>query len=148
MNKPYPPIHIQELLQAIGFYSDGFCAGHCEHAPLRESNPELNSILESWHDRYYTSPEVSVEYQRGDISDYLAGEPALDWRAVAIDLTSSIQAYNPEAWIQASGPTDLPKYLGFEALWFEERIIPSVNRFYDVMEAYSDDSSSVEPDPF
>ena len=46
----------------MGFYSDGFCSGHCEHAPLRTSNPELNSQIEAWHDKYYSYPVTPIEY--------------------------------------------------------------------------------------
>jgi hypothetical protein len=60
--KPYPDKTTQEILMLIGFYSDGFCSGHCEHAPLRKSNPELNLQIEAWHDKYYSYPTTPIEY--------------------------------------------------------------------------------------
>jgi hypothetical protein len=46
----------------MGFYSDGFCSGHCEHAPMRIANPELNSMIEAWHDKYYNYPTEPLAY--------------------------------------------------------------------------------------
>ena len=60
--KPYPPKTLQQIFMLMGFYSDGFCSGHCEHAPLRKSNPELNSQIEAWHDKYYSYPTTPIEY--------------------------------------------------------------------------------------
>lgn len=144
MSKPYPPIHIQELLESIGFYSSGFCAGHCEHAPLRESNPELNKAIESWHDKYYSSPTLPARHQAIDVSDYLTGEPVADWRAIAFDLVNTVQTFDPEAWLMESG-TELPKFLMRQVKWLEDTVVPALNRFYDVLESYSDDSESADP---
>jgi hypothetical protein len=60
--KPYPPKALQQIFMLMGFYSDGFCSGHCEHAPMRTSNPELNLQLEAWHDKYYSYPTTPIEY--------------------------------------------------------------------------------------
>ena len=75
--KPYPPNHVHELLVAIGFYSDGFCSGHCEHAPLRTSNPELNLQIEAWHDKYYSYPTTPIEYT-GDYMESNTNNQYLD----------------------------------------------------------------------
>lgn len=139
--KPVPPTEIQDLLKIIGFYSDGFCAGHCEHAPLRESNPELNAQIEAWHDKYYTSPDINTPSV--DISDYLTGEPAFDWRAVAIDLATAIQTFDPEAWLKDSN-LDIGKFIVKQAEWLEKSIIPALNRMNDVSESYS----QTQADPF
>jgi hypothetical protein len=143
------PTHVQRLLEIVGFYGTGFCSGHCEHAPLRESNPVLNTAIEAWHDQYYSGSNIIDRSTHVDLSDYLTGEPDLDWRAVAMDLVKAIQAFSPEKWIMESG-LDLSKFLQHQADWFENDIVPSVNRFYDVYEEYKLDEflATDEPDPF
>jgi len=141
--KPTPPTEVQELLKLIGFYTDGFCTGHCEHAPLRESNPELNAAIESWHDSQYSSPTHDDDV---DISDYLIGEPGSDWRAVAIDLANAIQSYSPDTW-QFEAPADMAQVMIKQMEWFVDNLIPALARFHMVHKMYAKHQATLA-DPF
>lgn len=145
--KSYPPTHIQNLLVAIGFYSDGFCSGHCEHAPMRTSNPELNSKIEAWHDKYYTSPDLQPSFLNDeDITDYLAGEPVVDWRALALDILYAANSFAPESWIMQSGD-NLTNYLDHELDWYDTKLKPAKDKLNEIILSFpiiTDDSD----DPF
>lgn len=141
--KPTPPSEVQELLKLIGFYSEGFCAGHCEHAPLREINPELDKAIEHWHDTYYSNPTPGYSE---DISEHLTGEPGSDWRAVAIDLANAIQSYEPDKW-QFDSPIDMAQVMMKQMEWFTHSLIPAVSRFHMVYQSYTNHQSTVA-DPF
>jgi hypothetical protein len=145
-NKPYPPNDVHELLVAIGFYSDGFCSGHCEHAPLRTSNPELNSQIEAWHDKYYTSPDISSSSSSKDFTNDFAGEPAVDWRALALDILYAANSFAPADWILQSGD-NLSNYLDHELDWYSTRLKPAKDNLNKTILAFptiTDDSD----DPF
>ena len=123
MMKQPPPHEVQELLKIIGFYSDGFCTGHCEHAPLRDSNPELNSVLEAWHDRYYKSPDI----------DELAGVDTV-WQSVANNLARAMTAFSPEKWHKESDG-NLGVFFLMMSDWMENFVIPGMEHYYEVKES-------------
>lgn len=129
-NKPYPPSHIHELLLAIGFYSDGFCAGHCEHAPLRTSNPELNSQIEAWHDKYYTSPDTPIKYTLA----YIVASNPEEWARATLDLAYSSNSYAPAEWLMQSGD-NLSNYLEHQSDWYNLRFKPALNKVNSIVEA-------------
>lgn len=146
--KPTPPIQVQELLKLLGFYTEGFCTGHCEHAPLRELNPELNAAIEAWHDTHYSNP--TIDDNNVDISDYLTGEPGSDWRAVAFDLVNAIQSYDPEALLDKAsvdGKVTGSAFVNQFNEWLLKTIIPALSRFYSVEAEYSNIQLKVA-DPF
>jgi hypothetical protein len=113
---------------------------------MRTSNPELNLQIEAWHDKYYTSPDLPPSFLSEDVTDDFAGEPAVDWRALALGILYAANSFAPADWILQSGD-NLSNYLDHELDWYSQQLKPAKDKLNNTILAFptiTDDSD----DPF
>ena len=64
---------------------------------------------------------MKVPYMQEDNINDLSGEPAVDWRALALELLYAANSFTPEDWIMHSGD-DLSQYLEHESEWYHTKL--------------------------
>lgn len=72
--------------------------------------------------------------QEHNIND-LPGEPALDWRALALDLLYAANSFAPADWILESGD-NLSNYLDLELEWYSNELKPARDKLNKALLAH------------